>query len=71
MVQKIHLNTLLDTIIMKMMPLCIKLPQMIGYVKKFEGNITMSFKITDSKLLKKCNQIWKGVEKVLKIELDS
>ena len=56
---------------MKMMPLCIKLPQMIGYVKKFEGNITMSFKITDSKLLKKCNQIWKGVEKVLKIELDS
>ena len=36
-------------------PLCIKLPQMIGYVRKFEGNTTMSFKINDSKLLKKYN----------------
>ena len=25
-------------------PLCIKLPQMIGYVRKFEGNTKMSFK---------------------------
>ena len=33
-------------------PLCIKLPQMIGYVRKFEWNTTMSFKISDSKLLK-------------------
>ena len=24
-------------------PLCMKLPQMIGYVRKFEGNTTMSF----------------------------
>ena len=40
--------------------LCIKLPQMIGYVRKFEGNTTMSFKINDSKLLKKDNQILKG-----------
>ena len=33
-------------------PLCIKLSQMIVYVRKFEGNTTMSFKISDSKLLK-------------------
>ena len=52
-------------------PLCIKLPQMIGYVRKFEGNTTMSFKISDSKLLKKYNQIWKSIEKLLKIEFDS
>ena len=52
-------------------PLCIKLPQMIGYVRKFEGNTTMSFKINDSKLLKKYNQIWKKVEKLLKINLNS
>ena len=32
-------------------PLCIKLAQMIGYVRKFEGNATISFKINDSKLL--------------------
>ena len=43
-------------------PLCIKLPQMIGYVRNFDGNRTMSFKISDSKLLKKYNQIWKRVE---------
>ena len=34
-------------------PLYMKLPEMIGYVRKFEGNRTMSFKISDSKLLKK------------------
>ena len=34
-------------------PLCIKLPKMTGYVRKFEGNTTMSFKISDKQLLKK------------------
>ena len=52
-------------------PLCIKLPQMTGYIRKFEGNRTMSFKISNKQLLKKYNQIWKRVEKLLKIEFDS
>ena len=39
-------------------PLCIKLPQMIGYVKRFDSNKTMSFKVSDNKLLKKYNKIW-------------
>ena len=39
-------------------PLCIKLPQMIGYVKHFDSNETMSFKVGDNKLLKKYNKIW-------------
>ena len=30
----------------------------------------MSFKISNKKLLNKCNQIWKRVEKLLKIEFD-
>ena len=34
-------------------PLCIKLPQMIGYTKKVDSNTTMSFKISDKQLLKK------------------
>ena len=34
-------------------PLCIKLPQMTGYVKKFEGNTTLSFSARDKQLLKK------------------
>ena len=37
-------------------PLCIKLPQMIGYVKNFDSNKTMSFKVVDNKLLKKIQQ---------------
>ena len=44
---------------------------MTGYVKRFEGNTTMSFKISNKQLLKKYNQIWKRVEKLLKIEFDS
>ena len=39
-------------------PLCTLLPQMIGYVKHFDSNKTMSFKVSDNKLLKKYNKIW-------------
>ena len=38
-------------------PLYIKLPQMIGYVKSFDSNKTMSFKVNDNELLKKYNKI--------------
>ena len=44
---------------------------MTGYVRKYEGNRTMSFKIVNKQLLKKYNQIWKRVEKLLKIKFDS
>ena len=44
---------------------------MTGYVRKCEGNTTMSFEINNKQLLKKYNQIWKRVEKLLKIEFDS
>ena len=44
---------------------------MIGYVRSFDGNRTMSFKISYSILLKKYNQIWKRVEKLLKVKFDS
>ena len=52
-------------------PICIKLPQMTGYVKKFKYNLTMSFKISDSELLKKYDYIWKIIEKLLQIKFDS
>ena len=39
-------------------PLCIKFPPMIGYVKHFDSNKTMSFKVSDNKLLKRINKIW-------------
>ena len=44
---------------------------MTGYVRKLEGNTAMSFKINSKQqLLKKYHQIWKRVEKLLKIEID-
>ena len=48
-----------------------KVRQMTGYVRKFEVNTTMSFRISDKQLLRKYNQIWKIAEKLLKIKFDS
>ena len=39
-----------DVIVIR--PLCIKLPQMIGYFKHFDSNKTMFFKVNDNRLLK-------------------
>ena len=52
-------------------PLCINLPQMIGYVKHFDSNKTVSFKVNDNKLLKKYNKIWEKISNLLNIEFDS
>ena len=51
-------------------PLCINIPQIIGCARKFKGNKTMSFKINIRKLLKRYSQIWKKVEKLLKINFN-
>ena len=39
-------------------PLCVKLPQMTCYVKHFDSNKTMSFKVSDNELLREYNKIW-------------
>ena len=52
-------------------PLCIKIPQMVGYVKCFDGNKTMSFKVIDNKLLKKYTKIWERVSNLMNIKFDS
>ena len=56
-------------------PLCINLPQTIGYVKHFDSNKTliviMSFKVSDNKLLKKYNKIWGKNSNLMNIEFDS
>ena len=43
-------------------PLCIKLPQMTGYARKFDENTTMSFIVKDKKLLKKYSKIWETLK---------
>ena len=52
-------------------PLCIKLPQMIGYVKHFVSNKTKSFEVIDNKLLKIYTKIWERVSSLTNIEFDS
>ena len=52
-------------------PLCIMFPQMIGYVKHFDSNKTMFFKVNDNKLLKKYNKTWEIKSNLLNIEFDS
>ena len=52
-------------------PLCIILLQMISYVKHFDSNKTMSFKVSDNKLLKTHNKIWEKISNLLDIKLDS
>ena len=44
---------------------------MIGYVKHFNNNRTMSFKVIDNNLLEKYNRIWEKVSNLMNIESDS
>ena len=52
-------------------PLFIKLPEMIGHVKQFDSNKTMSFKVIDNKLLKEYTKIWEKVSNLMHIKFDS
>ena len=52
-------------------PLLAKLSQMIGYTRKFNENVTMSFKVNDKQLLKNYNRIWEKVESLLNIDFES
>ena len=51
--------------------LCIKLPQMIGYVKHFDSNKARSFKVTDNELLKKYCKLWEKLSSLMNIKFDS
>ena len=42
-----------------------------GYVKHFDDNKVMSFKITGKKLLNKYNKIWEKVEELLNVKFES
>ena len=52
-------------------PLCIKLPQMTGYARKFDENATMPFIVKDKQLLKSYTKIWEKIEKLMKINFES
>ena len=44
---------------------------MIGCVKNFDSNKTMSFKVSDNKLLEKYSKIWEKISNLMNIEFDS
>ena len=52
-------------------PLCIRLPQISGYVRRFNENATISFIVQDKKLLKKYIKIWEKIEGLMKINFES
>ena len=59
-------------------PLCLRLPQVTGYARKFDENVTMSFRVNNNnnnnnnkQLLKNYNKIWETAEKLLKIDFES
>ena len=52
-------------------PSFIKFAQIIGFVKHFDSTKTMSFKVSDNKLLKKYTKIWGRVSNLMNIKFDS
>ena len=52
-------------------PLCVKLPQMTGYVRKFDENAAVSFIVKNKQLFKKYTKIWETIEKLMKINFES
>ena len=52
-------------------PLCVRLPQMTGYARRFDKNATISFRANNKQLLKNYNKIWEKVEKLMKIDFES
>ena len=52
-------------------PLCMTLPEMTGYVRKFDENATMSFIVKNKQLLKKYTKIWETIEGLMKITFES
>ena len=52
-------------------PLCIRLPQITGYARKFNENSTMSFMVKNKQLLKKYIKIWETTEGLMKINFES
>ena len=52
-------------------PLCIRLPQMTGYARKFDENATMSFIVKNKQLFKKYTKIREKIEGLMRINFES
>ena len=52
-------------------PLCLRLPQITGDAKKFNKNVTMSFRVNNEQLLKNSVRICEKIEKLMRIDFES
>ena len=52
-------------------PLCLRLSQITGYVKKFENDTKMSLSINDKQLSKNYNKILEKIENLMSIEFET
>ena len=52
-------------------PLCLRLPKMTGYARKFKENTTMSLRVNNKQFLKNYNKIWEKFEKLMRIDFES
>ena len=44
---------------------------MTGYARKFDENVTMSFRVNNKQLLKNYNKMWEKIEKLMRIDFES
>ena len=51
--------------------LCLRLPQITGYARKFDENATMFFRANNKQLLKNYKKIWVKIEKLMRIDFES
>ena len=51
--------------------LCVRLPEMTVYARKFDKNATISFTFNGKQLLKNYNKVWEKVEKLMKIDFEN
>ena len=52
-------------------PLCVKLPQMTVFARKFDENATIFFRANNKQILKNYSKILKIVEKLMRIDFES
>ena len=69
--QRTHLNTLSDIMIMLFQTIMFKASTNDWLCQKFDENATMSFRANNKQLLKNYNKIWEKVEKLMRIDFES
>ena len=66
--QEIPLNSV-NTNNIVIRPLRVLLPQMSGYIKRFENGVkNLSFKTEDEDVYLKCNEIWNEIQSTLNVK---